>query len=159
MPNYLQRMLFLSSLPPTGWRKAKPLQAQHHCVAHLSNISSVIKDALIREMLRLIKNRNLHTNEAQKWKETWKKIHLILIWAPGNESAPCGRAGEPAGAVHRCRISKQWTIIWEEEQQNLRLHNSDFTVRKVQSSKTRFHTVEESTKEISIGTKILAAEF
>ena len=47
----------------------------------------------------------------------------------------------------------------EEGQQNLRLHNSDFIVRKVQSSKIHFYTVEESTKEIFIGTKILAAEF
>lgn len=56
-------------------------------------------------------------------------------------------------------LEKQWIMRSEEEQQNLRLHNSDFIVRKVQSSKIHFYTVEESTKEIFIGTKILAAEF
>lgn len=50
-------------------------------------------------------------------------------------------------------LEKQWIMRSEEEQQNLRLHNSDFIVRKVQSSKIHFYTVEESTKKFSLAQK------
>lgn len=92
------------------------------------------------------------------WKEPWKKIHLILISMLKDKSIPWNHNGEPAGAVHKRRISKQWIILWKE-QHILCLHNSDFIVGIIQSSKIHFYTVEESTKEIFIGTKILAAEF
>lgn len=71
MPIYLQYMLLVPGLPPAGWRKAQP--AQHHFVAPLPNISSVIKDAVIRETLRLIKNRNLHINEGRGVKGDMKE--------------------------------------------------------------------------------------
>lgn len=47
----------------------------------------------------------------------------------------------------------------KKKQHDLSLHNSIFSIRKVLSIKIHFYTVEESTKEICIGTKILAAEF
>lgn len=53
----------------------------------------MLKDALIGEMLKLIKNRDLHINEGQNWKEAWKKIHLILIWTLENKSALYNHAG------------------------------------------------------------------
>lgn len=46
-----------------------------------------------------------------------------------------------------------------KKQHDLSLHSSSFGIRKVQSIKIHFYTVEESTKEIFIGTKIIAAEF
>lgn len=64
-----------------------------------------------------------------------------------NKSASCKHAG--AGSQN-CGLSS--------EKKNSRISNSDFVVRKVQSSKIHFYTVEERTKEIFIGTKILAAE-
>lgn len=47
----------------------------------------------------------------------------------------------------------------KKKQHDLSLNNSSFSIRKVLSIKIHFYTVEESTKEIFIGTKILAAEF